>query len=336
MPSIPTLMQAAVADAQGGTLHLTQVSTPNPLAGEVLVRIVASGVNPLDTKILARKADHARQELPAILGLDMAGIVVAVGAGVTAFQAGDEVFGMVGGVGGHQGTLAAYIAADARLLARKPKNLSMREAAAIPLVFITAWEGLVDRASIRPDLHVLVQGGAGGVGQMALQIAAARGAKIFAVGSPSSRATIEALGAQFVSRSETPADVVSRLTAGQGFDLVYDTAGGPSLDASFAMVRHFGHVVSALGWGTHALAPLSFRAASYSGVFTLLPLITGEGREHHGAILAEAAKLAEAGKVKPGLDPHRYTLATTIDAYQAIESGSVRGKVVVDVEPETD
>ena len=94
------------------------------------------------------------------------------------------------------------------------------------------------------------------------------------------------------------------------FDLVYDTAGGASLDASFAAVRRFGHVVSCLGWGTHTLGPLSFRAATYSGVFTLLPLLTGEGRKHHGDILAEATRLAEAGQLVPTLDPRRFTLAT--------------------------
>ena len=95
-------------------------------------------------------------------------------------------------------------------------------------------------------------------------------------------------------------------TGGRGFDIVYDTVGGKVLDASFEAVRRFGHVVSALGWGTHALAPLSFRAATYSGVFTLLPLLSGEGRAHHGEIMAEATRLAEAGKLVPLLDARRY------------------------------
>jgi NADPH2:quinone reductase len=331
MPEIPPLMQAVLAEAKGEPLALAQASTPRPGQGEVLVRVVASGVNPLDTKILAGTADHARQPLPAILGLDMAGIVVVAGEGVTRFQPGDEVFGMAGGVGGNPGSLAEYMVADVRLLARKPDNLSMREAAVLPLVFITAWEGLVDRAAVRAGQHVLVRGGAGGVGQMVLQIARARGAVISATGSPPARTAIERLGAQYVSGSEPPADVVARLTDGRGFDIVFDTAGGASLDASFSMVRRFGHVVSALGWGTHALAPLSFRAASYSGIFTLLPLLTGEGRAHHGAILEEAVKLAEAGELTPALDPRHFTLDTARDAYRAIETGTARGKIVVDV-----
>jgi NADPH:quinone reductase-like Zn-dependent oxidoreductase len=329
--AVPDAMQAVLADAPGAKLRLARVAVPRPGPGEVLLRVAASAVNPLDTKIRAGAGAHARQALPAILGIDVAGTVVASGEGVTAFRDGDAVFGMAGGVGGVPGALAEYMAADARLLARTPANFSMRQAAAVPLVFITAWEGLVDRAGIKAGQHVLVQGGAGGVGQMALQIARARGGVLYATGSAGARPAIEALGATFVDRAEAPADIVARLTGGRGFDIVFDTAGGASLDAAFAMVRRFGHVVSALGWGTHALAPLSFRAASYSGIFTLLPLLTGEGREQHGAILAEAARLAEAGAVTPALDPRRFTLATADEAYAAIEDGSARGKLLVDV-----
>ncbi len=124
---------------------------------------------------------------------------------------------------------------------------------------------------------------------------------------------------------------VARLTGGRGFDLAFDTVGGAVLDDAFAAVRRFGHVASALGWGTHALAPLSFRAGSYSGVFTLLPLLTGEGRAHHGEILAEATRMAEAGQLMPSLDPHRFTLETVDEAHRAIMDGTARGKLAIDV-----
>ena len=126
--------------------------------------------------------------------------------------------------------------------------------------------------------------------------------------------------------------VVAQHTDGRGFDIVYDTIGGATLDASFQAVRRFGHVVSALGWGTHALAPLSFRAATYSGVFTLLPLLTGEGHEHHGEILAHAAGLVDAGQVTPHVDPRRFTLETIGDAYQAIETRPWSGKIVIEID----
>ena len=129
----------------------------------------------------------------------------------------------------------------------------------------------------------------------------------------------------------TVEDYVARHTGGRGFDVVYDTAGGPSLDASFSAVARFGHVVSSLGWGTHALAPLSFRAASYSGVFTLLPLLNGEGKLHHGDILREATRLAETGKILPQVDPHRFSLTSVAEAHALIEQRQAAGKVVIDI-----
>ena len=238
---------------------------PDPVLApnQVLVRIAASGVNPLDTKIRAAKAAHARQPLPAVLGVDMAGTVEEVGPGVTAFRPGDEVYGMVGGVGGHQGTLAEKIVADADLLAHKPKNLTMREAAALPLSVITAWEGLVDRAKIHSGQQVLIHAGAGGVGHIAVQIARAFGADVFATVSPPYKAKIVAdFGA---TPHRLPLHVrrdqyVAAHTGGGGFDIVYDTVGGATLDASFAAVRRYtGHALSCLGWGSHALALVTSR-----------------------------------------------------------------------------
>jgi NADPH2:quinone reductase len=325
-------MLAAVAEEASGPIRVRSVARPHAGPGSVLVRIHASGVNPLDTKIYAGAAPHARQPLPAILGLDLAGVVEAVGSGVQQFRAGDEVFGMTGGVGGHPGTLAEYAAVDADLLAIKPKNLSMRESAALPLVFITAWEGLVDRAALRPNQTLLVHGGAGGIGHIAIQLAQTLGAQVFATGSEAQRNSIEAFGATFIDyKSSTVADYVERCTRGAGFAVIFDCVGGATLDASFAAVARFGHVVSALGWGTHALAPLSFRAASYSGIFTLLPLLTGEGRAHHGDILRHASRLAEAGQLRPHMDPRHFTLHSVAEAYAALTTRSARGKLAVNI-----
>jgi NADPH:quinone reductase-like Zn-dependent oxidoreductase len=299
----------------------------------VLVRIAASGVNPLDTKIRAGVAAHARHPFPAILGIDLAGTVTAVSSEITAFREGDEVYGMTGGVGGVQGSLAEYAAVDAALLARKPKNLGMREAAALPLIFITAWEGLVDRARVRSGQNVLIHGGAGGVGHIAVQLALSVGARVFATGSAESLSYIRQLGATPIDYGATTVEqYVAEHTGGKGFDLVYDNVGGATLDSSFNAITRFGHVVSALGWGTHALAPLSFRGGTYSGVFRLLPLLTGEGRVHHGEILREATKLVEAGKLRPRLDPRRFNLSNVDAAHAAIEDRSAKGKILVDIE----
>jgi NADPH:quinone reductase len=319
-------------DRPGGEFQAVMLPRTALEDNQVLVGISASGVNPLDAKIRAGQAAHARQPLPAVLGLDMAGTVEEVGRSVTAFNPGDEVYGMAGGVGGLQGTLAELIAVDAELLAPKPKNLSMREAAALPLSVITAWEGLVDRANVHPDQQVLIHAGAGGVGHVAVQIARAFGAQVFATVSPDKKKIVEAFGAIPIDyRSSSVEQYVAEHTGDQGFDIVYDTVGGATLDASFAAVKRYtGHVLSCLGWGSHSLAPLSFRGATYSGVFTLHPLLTGEGRAHHGEILAQAAKLAEAGKLRPLLSEQRFSTSDIAAAHAMVESGS-SGKVVVEI-----
>jgi NADPH2:quinone reductase len=325
-------MHAYVVNEPLGHFVPVELPCPVPAANQVLVRVLASGVNPLDTKIRAGKAAHARQPLPAVLGLDMAGIVEEVGSGVSGFQPGDEVYGMVGGVGGLQGTLAQFVSVNADLLAHKPKSLSMRQAAALPLVTITAWEGLVDRARVRHGQKVLIHAGAGGVGHIAIQLAKSFGADVFATVSSSKKHLVEELGAIAIDyRTLSTEQYVDLYAQGEGFDIIYDTVGGTTLDASFTAVKRYtGHVVSCLGWGTHALAPLSFRGATYSGVFTLMPLLSGIGQKNHGHILREAAALADAGKLKPFLNEQHFTADQIEAAHALVESGPL-GKVVVDL-----
>ncbi|HTU44796.1 MAG TPA: zinc-dependent alcohol dehydrogenase family protein [Bryobacteraceae bacterium] len=325
-------MRAYFVDEPGGPFRSADVPRPAIGSGQILIRVQASGLNPLDTKIRLAKADHARQPLPAVLGLDMAGIVEEMGSDVVKFGLGDEVYGMVGGVGGLQGTLAEFIAADETLVAHKPKNLSMREAAVLPLSVITAWEGLVDRANVRSGQKVLVHAGAGGVGHIAAQLARALGAEVFATVSSDKAEIVKRFGVTPIDyRRSSVEEYVAAHTAGQGFDIVYDTVGGATLDASFTAVKRYtGHVVSSLGWGTHVLAPLSFRAATYSGVFTLLPLITGEARAHHGEILRQAAALAEATSLKPLLSKEHFSASGLEAAFAVVESGSL-GKVAIEM-----
>ncbi|SEN93825.1 NADPH:quinone reductase [Actinacidiphila rubida] len=326
-------MRAVVLEEFGTPLVLGEIRQPVPGPGEVLVRVEASGVNPLDTKIRAGHAAHARTVLPAVLGLDLAGVVVETGPDVAAFAPGDAVYGLTGGVGDVQGSLAEYAVADVRLLARAPDALTPRQAAALPLTAATAWEGLIDRAQVRAGQKVLVHGGAGGVGSVAVQIARSRGAEVFATASPSRLGIVEGLGATPIDRTATTVEEYTAThTGGEGFDVVFDTVGGPVLDASFAAVRTYtGHVVSSLGWGTHSLAPLSFRGATYSGVFTLLPLLTGRGRAHHGEIMHAVGELADAGRLAPVLDPRLFTLADVADAHAAVATGTAQGKIVIDV-----
>ncbi|UST71996.1 zinc-dependent alcohol dehydrogenase family protein [Pseudomonas siliginis] len=325
-------MLAAIAESAQSPLAIRHIDRPVAGKGQVLVKVHAAGVNPLDTKIAAGAGAHARQPLPAVLGLDLAGTVVEVGEAVDGFTPGQEVFGMPGGIGGAQGTMAEYIAVDARLIAVKPHALSMREAAALPLVFITAWEGLVDRANVRSGQRVLIHGGAGGVGQVAVQLAKARGADVYATGSAGSLDFIRSLGATAIDyQAQSVEDYVEHYTVGEGFDIVYDTVGGSTLDASFQAVKAYtGHVLSCLGWGQHSLAPLSFKSATYSGVFTLAPLLTGKGREHHGAILREAAALANAGQLTIRVDQQHFAMQDVNEAFRQVAEGRGKGKTVIE------
>ena len=325
------IMQGYRVEHPEGPFSVVDLPWPALTGNQVLVRIHAAGINPLDTKIRAGSAAHAKQPLPAVLGLDMSGIVEAVGPDVTAFRGGDEVYGMVGGVGGLQGTLAQYIVANADLLALKPKSLSMREAAALPLITITAWQGLIDQAHVHKGQRVLVHAGAGGVGHIAVQLAKSFGADVFATVSPEKEHIVGRFGAVSIDyRSLSTLEYVALHTEEQGFDIVYDTVGGATIDAAFEAIKPYtGHVVSCLGWSTHSLAPLSFRNATYSGVFTLTPLLTGVGQPRLGGILTKAAKLVDDGKLKPLLSERSFAPAELDAAFSFVTSGSI-GKVVVE------
>jgi NADPH2:quinone reductase len=328
-------MKAMVIDRFGGPEVFREATLPDPVAGpgEVLVAIAAASVNPVDWKIRTRGPAIA-PALPAVLGADFAGTVLALGDGVRGLAVGDRVFGCAGGVRGMPGTYAERIAADARLVARAPAALDLREAAALPLVTITAWEGLFDRARLAEGESVLVHGGAGGVGHVAVQLAAAAGARVAAtVSTPEKAALARSLGAAETIdyRNESVEGYVGRLTGGRGFDVVFDATGGSDLAASFAAARANGRVVTIVSQYTADLAPMHAKGLSLHVVFMLLPMLTGSGRERHGEILAEAARLADAGRLRPVLDPRRFRLDEAGAAHAHLESGKAVGKVVLDV-----
>jgi len=326
-------MRAMVLKAFGGpeNFELADIAIPSPKAGEVLVKIHASALNPVDVRI--RAGLPIGPALPALLGADLAGTVASVGEGVAGLAPGDDVYGCAGGVRNLGGTFAEYIAADARLLAPKPRNLSMHEAAALPLVSITA-SNCVARTDVRAGDHVLVHAGSGGVGHVAVQLAKVRGARVAAtVSSPQKADIARSLGADdiILYRSETVPDYVLRLTEGRGFDVVIDTVGGENLDRSFQAAAPCGRVAATAARSTHDLSPLHAKALSLHVVFMLIPLLSNVGREDHGRIMREVAGLAEDGRLRPLVDPARFTLEQLADAFRLLESGKATGKVVVDM-----
>ncbi|MGL6070514.1 zinc-dependent alcohol dehydrogenase family protein [Craterilacuibacter sp.] len=313
--------------------ELAELPVPEPRAGQVRIRVMASAVNPIDCKIRSGAVPLV-PAYPAVLQGDMAGVVDALGPGVTDFAVGDAVFGFIGGLKSHQGALAEYALADVRLLALKPGALDFAAAAALPVVGMTAWEGLIERACIEPGQTVLVQGGAGGVGHVAVQLAHAAGCRVVATVSGKDKGKLaRQLGADEIVyyRDETVADYVARLTGGRGFDVVFDSVGGASLDASLQAAAVGGKVVAIAARSTHDLSPMHGKGLDLAVVFSLSPFVHGSGFERIGQRLRKLASLVEAGKLRVVLDPHVFTLQAVGAAHALIESGGAHGKVVVRV-----
>lgn len=307
----------------------TQCPLPEPGPGQVRIRVAASSVNPLDLKLASGQVALLPPE-PCILHGDVAGIVDAVGDDVLTFSPGDEVLGFAGGVASHPGALADYMIADERLITRKPRRLSFMEAAALPAVFITAWQALVERGQLEAGQRVLIHGGAGGVGHVALQIARCIGAEVATTASTDDKAQLaRACGADHVIRyrEEAVADYVERLTAGQGFDLVFDCVGGDNLAASFAASRLGGRIVTINARTTADLSPLHAGSRSLEVLSILLPLSAGIGHEQQRQALGKLVELVEEGEFKVRLDERQFDFREVAEAHRHQASGKALGKI---------
>ena len=328
-------MQAIVINEFGGPNVFQAVQMPQPevRAGHVLIRVAASSVNPHDYNVRKGFAPPTiAPALPAILHGDVAGIIEEVGEGVTTFHSGDEVYACAGGVKGTNGALADYMLADADLVALKPASLSMAQAAALPLAALTAWEGLFDRAQMHAGQTVLVHGATGGVGHLAIQLAKARGARVFATASTTEKAQIaRTLGADAAIeyRTQSVAKYVAEYTEGKGFDIVFDSVGGANFAQSAEAAALNGTIISLVPNATLDLSSLLFKGLSVYTVFIYIPLLSGIGRAAHGRILTELANLVDEGKVRPLIDEHTFALKDVASAHQFLESGRALGKVVL-------
>ncbi|WP_028605132.1 zinc-dependent alcohol dehydrogenase family protein [Ottowia thiooxydans] len=327
-------MKAMVLSAHGGeeNFRMRELPRPAPEKNQVLVKIAATSINPIDLKI--RGGLPIGPELPAVLGCDFSGTVSEVGAEVQGFAVGDAVYACAGGVRGQGGALAEYIACDADFLAHKPSTLSFREAAALPLAVITAWQ-LVHKASVAQGELVLVHGGVGGVGHLAVQISKALGARVATTvrGREAGERALQ-LGADDIiefEREEVSA-YVDRLTGGRGFDVVIDTVGGANLDRSLQAAAQNGRVSVCAARSVHDLSPMHAKALSLHVVFMLLPMLNGQGRKEHGDILKSVAELCERAQLRPLLDEKRFRLEQAGDAHTYVEKGKLWGKVVVNIE----
>lgn len=327
-------MKAWVIEQFGSPNTFKQVDLPVPeiLLDHVLIRVAATSVNAVDYKIRQGVVADIAPDFPAVLHGDVAGAIAAVGAGVDQFNIGDEVYACAGGVKGMGGALAEYMLADAHLVAHKPESLTMAQAAALPLVSVTAWEGLVDRAKIQPEQKVLVYGATGGVGHIGVQLAKWSGAEVYALVSSDQKATIaHRLGADITInyQKQQVEEFVAEHTDGQGFDVVFDTVGNDNLQNAFKATKLNGTVVSTVSLSQQDLTLLHAKGLTLHLVFMLIPMLFGVGRTHHGEILSKIAQLIDEGKMRPLIDSRSFSLADVAAAHEHAESGQAIGKVVL-------
>jgi alcohol dehydrogenase len=328
-------MKAMILNEYGDNADFqsTELSQPAVKAGHALIRVAATSVNTVDTMIRQMGEDlPLSPALPAVLGMDFAGTVEAVGEGVTEFAPGDEVYGCAGGLANLQGALAEYMLADARLIAHKPNSLSMRAAAALPLVGITAYEGL-QRANVHAGQKVLVHGGTGGVGHVAVQLAKYFGADVYATCSGEKQSGIIAqYGATAIDyKTEQVADYVAKHTNDAGFEMVFDSVGGENMANSFEAAALNGNVTTTVSLLELDLTTAHFKGLSIHVVFMLIPMLYDFKREEHGAILAKLSEIVDAGALQPLLDEKQFVLADVGQAYDRLTSGQAIGKVVVEI-----
>ncbi|MFE0178413.1 NADP-dependent oxidoreductase [Streptomyces sp. NPDC059002] len=310
-------MRAVTQDRAGAPEVLKVVDTrrPEPGRGEVLVRVRAAGVNPADWKTRQRGVFADGSTPPFTLGFDVAGVVEAVGAGVTLFEAGDEVFGMPR-FPHPAGAYAEYVTAPARHFAPRPRGLGHVEAGALPLAGLTAWQALVDTADVRPGGRVLIHAAAGGVGHLAVQIAKARGAYVIGTASAAKHEVLRALGADELIDHRT-----QDVAAVRDVDVVVDGVGGPNWVRSLRTLRRGGTLVSLLPPDDTFPA----RQAEEAGVRAVFMLVEPD---HHG--LREITALVESGRLRVLVDAV-FPLEQAARAHELGEKGRTTGKIVLTV-----
>ncbi|MPV86570.1 zinc-binding dehydrogenase [Cardiobacteriales bacterium ML27] len=310
--------------------YCADLPIPKPNANQVLIKLHATSVNPIETKF---RAGHVgKLHFPALLHSDFAGKIIATGELVTQFILGDAVFGNAGAIAG-TGTLAEYALADARLVATAPKSIPLHHAAALPLVSITAWEALFDKAQIKPWHQVLIQGGAGGVGHIATQLAKWAGCEVWASASPSKHHFLHTFGANPIDYHEQQAfDQAKAQTIDElGFDVVFDTVGRASLDKAIEMARPNGTAVAIAGRSEHNLQLVHEKNLDLKFEFKTLGTINEHHRAHQGWILRHISRLVDQQKITPIIDETVFTLETVGEAHAYLESGQATGKVVIKI-----
>lgn len=316
------LMKAMVIDVFGGAekLHLKEIPVPQPKENEVLIRIAYAAVNPVDWKIcegmLKNMLPH---EFPLVPGWDAAGVIESVGEDVTGFKVDDEVFAYCRKPIVHEGTYAEYITFEAKHIAHKPKNITLAQAAAVPLVALTAWQALIDEAQLQTGESVLIEAGAGGVGGFGIQLAKYLGAKVYTTASKENHAYVKQLGADFVIDYQHE-NVQEKIKAWEpkGLDVVFDCVGGETLKSCYSLLKPGGRLVSIAG----QIDPKLTEKYKIFGSFCFVT--------PNGAQLAKIGKLIEEGKLKiPQIE--EFPIEQAAVAWAKSQQGHTHGKIVLKV-----
>jgi len=327
-------------------LQLEEVAKPSiSEPNQVLVQVFAAGVNPIDTKLRANGMFFP-DAYPSVLGCDGAGVVEAVGADVTEFSAGDPVYYCYGGLGQKQqgqsqGNYAEYIVVPAEFLAAKPESLGYLQAAAAPLVLITAWEALFDRAGLQSGQKVFIHAGTGGVGHVAIQLAKIAGCDVATTVSNNEKAEfVRELGADKVIdyNKEDVAESLLDWTDGKGVDIAFDTVGGDAFTQLIPAMAHYSDLVSILQLPDDVdWKALRLKNVRVSQELMLTPMLSNlkEGAAHHAAILEQCAQLIDNEKLKVHI-AKMLPLEDAAQAHQLIEAGHMQGKLVLAVAGEVE
>lgn len=328
---MPSEMTAYVIEEYGDPDVFTKTTTdvPEPNPNEIRVEVVASSLNPVDYKIRQGAIPDFAPELPATLHCDVAGVVDDVGANVMQFEEGDAVYGMPGGAG-RQGSLADYVVGHAGTFAHAPETIALEDAAALPVVALTAWELLTDKATVDIGEEVLVYGGAGGVGHIGVQLASRFGANVTATASSDEKRALTAdLGADAtVDYTTTDVETYVDEHASGGFDTVFDPIGDDHLQTAFEAVSPYGTVVTTESSSTQDISAMHQRSLELGVVLVILPVLLGERQARIGEELADIAALVNDGAVEPYIDK-RFSFTEVADAHRLGEEGDFRGKLLL-------
>jgi NADPH:quinone reductase len=325
-------MNAYVIEEHGSPEAFTgrTIEVPEPGPDELRIEVVASSVNPVDYKIRRGDIPDFTPEFPATLHCDVAGIVDAIGENVTGFEVGEEVYGMPGGAG-RQGTLAEYAVGHAGTFAHAPERIPLADAAALPIVALTAWEMLADKTTIDVDDEVLVYGASGGVGHIGIQIARWFGADVTATGSSEAKRELAAeLGAD-TTVDYTETDLVADLgtyTTGGGFDTVFDPVGDDHLQTALDVARPFGTVVTTESSSTQNLSAMHMSSLSLGVVLVILPILLGQRQSRVGEELTTIASLVDDGAITPHI-AERFSFGEVSEAHRRAEAGDFVGKLLL-------